>query len=197
MWKQIKRSYLITSLCAIICGLLLLLLPDFTLTTASIFIGSVLLIYGVFKLVEAIRFNSYFGLFGLHLITSMVPAVLGVILILQPRITASILPFIMGIILMIYGIAGIEKSISLKQWGYNDWWLNLIVAILTIIFGLVAVINPFETATALIMAIGAMLMVVGISNLIQYFAGKHKWKQLSKQFDEMDQDIRASHWFWF
>ena len=61
IWKEMKRSYLVISICAALLGLLLLLLPGPTLATAGICTGVCFIVYGVTKLFEVTRFRNHFA----------------------------------------------------------------------------------------------------------------------------------------
>lgn len=77
IWKEMKRSYLVISICAAFLGLLLLLLPGPTLATAGICTGVCFIVYGVTKLVEITRFKSFFGKYWLHCLLALFPIVFG------------------------------------------------------------------------------------------------------------------------
>ena len=79
IWKEMKRSYLVISICAALLGLLLLLLPGPTLATAGICTGVCFIVYGVTKLFEVTRFRNHFANYWLQcvlclLYTSFWPA---------------------------------------------------------------------------------------------------------------------------
>ena len=66
IWKEMKRSYLVISICAALLGLLLLLLPGPTLATAGICTGVCFIVYGVTKLFEVTRFRNHFANYWLQ-----------------------------------------------------------------------------------------------------------------------------------
>ena len=46
------------------------------------------------------------------------------------------------------------------------WWIEAIVASLMVVMGVVALFNPFGSSTVLMMFVGIVLMVEGLSDLI-------------------------------
>lgn len=79
IWKEMKRSYLVISICAALLGLLLLLLPGPTLATAGICTGVCFIVYGVTKLFEVTRFRNHFANYWLQCVLAVLPIVFGVI----------------------------------------------------------------------------------------------------------------------
>ena len=162
IWKEMKRSYLVISICAAFLGLLLLLLPGPTLATAGICTGVCFIVYGVTKLVEITRFKSFFGKYWLHCLLALFPIVFGVIFLFKPLAATSILPFILGVFLAVYGIMGLKTSMKLKRFGLDSWWFHLITAVITILLGALSIFNPFATAAAMVMMMGAILFTLGV-----------------------------------
>lgn len=197
IWKEMKRSYLAVSLCAVLLGLLLLLLPGPTLTTAGICIGVCFAVYGAVKLIEVIRFRQFFGMFWLQCLSAVLPIIFGILFLFYPQAAASVLPMILGIFLAVYGLVGMKTSFSLKRFGLDSWWLNLITAVLTVLLGLLALLNPFATAAAMVMMTGAILLSIGIFQVVSYAVGSYRMRRLGRQLSELEKEWDSFDWFWF
>lgn len=197
IWKEMKRSYLVISICAALLGLLLLLLPGPTLATAGICTGVCFIVYGVTKLFEVTRFRNHFGNFRLQCVLAVLPIVFGVIFLFKPLAATSILPLILGIFLAVYGMMGLKTSVKLKKFGLDSWWFHLITAVLTILLGALAIFNPFATAAAMVMMMGAILFTLGIFHVMQYFIASHRFKKAGRQISELEKEWDSFDWFWF
>lgn len=197
IWKEMKRSYLVISICAALLGLLLLLLPGPTLATAGICTGVCFIVYGVTKLFEVTRFRNHFGNFRLQCVLAVLPIVFGVIFLFKPLAATSILPLILGILLAVYGMMGLKTSVKLKKFGLDSWWFHLITAVLTILLGALAIFNPFATAAAMVMMMGAILFTLGIFHVMQYFIASHRFKKAGRQISELEKEWDSFDWFWF
>ena len=194
IWKEMKRSYLVISICAALLGLLLLLLPGPTLATAGICTGVCFIVYGVTKLFEVTRFRNHFTNYWLQCV---LPIVFGVIFLFKPLAATSILPLILGVFLAVYGIMGLKTSVKLKKFGLDSWWFNLITAVLTILLGALAIFNPFATAAAMVMMMGAILFTLGLFHVVQYFVASHRFKKVGRQISELEKEWDSFDWFWF
>ena len=197
IWKEMKRSYLVISICAAFLGLLLLLLPGPTLATAGICTGVCFIVYGVTKLVEITRFKIFFGKYWLHCLLALFPIVFGVIFLFKPLAATSILPFILGVFLAVYGIMGLKTSMKLKRFGLDSWWFHLITAVITILLGALSIFNPFATAAAMVMMMGAILFTLGVFHVVQYFVASHRFKKAGRQISELEKEWDSFDWFWF
>ena len=197
IWKEMKRSYLVISICAALLGLLLLLLPGPTLATAGICTGVCFIVYGVTKLFEVTRFRNHFANYWLQCVLAVLPIVLGVIFLFKPLAATSILPLILGVFLAVYGIMGLKTSVKLKKFGLDSWWFNLITAVLTILLGALAIFNPFATAAAMVMMMGAILFTLGLFHVVQYFVASHRFKKVGRQISELEKEWDSFDWFWF
>ena len=55
----------------------------------------------------------------------------------------SIIPVVVGIIVLIHGLMDIQYTLDIKKAGSEKWWIALIAAALTLIVGLLLMLNPF------------------------------------------------------
>ena len=53
----------------------------------------------------------------------------------------------------------LKHAIDLKKMKYDEWWVDLIVAILFIVFGIIVIMNPFDAAKLLIRILGIFFLV--------------------------------------
>ncbi len=62
-----------------------------------------------------------------------------------PSVIISILPFIVGIVLVFSGLIKVQDGINLKRFNYDRWFLVLGFAVISVILGIVVLLNPFGT----------------------------------------------------
>ena len=188
--KQATRSFLLLSAVCILLGLCFVLFPSASAQTLGMLFGAMLVILGTLKIVFFFR-GEYFG-FPLpgELTFGVLDVILGGILLSRPSVAASILPFIMGFVLVADSVVKLQMSLDAKRSGVGAWWAVFAMAIIGAIFGVLLVLNPFEGAGVLMILYGASLIVDGIENLIAYFCVKKYIKEncpIESQF--IDNDI--------
>ena len=71
-----------------------------------------------------------------------------------------------AIIIIIDGILKLQYAIEFYHMEAQRWWIEAIVAALMVVMGVVALFNPFGSSTVLMMFVGIVLMVEGLSDLI-------------------------------
>ena len=63
------------------------------------------------------------------------------------------------------GLFKIQVAVDARRFGIGQWWLVLLLAVLTGVIGLLLVLRPTEGAQALVMLMGASLFLDGALNL--------------------------------
>lgn len=99
--KQAKWSFFILSAACILLGLCFVLFPGTSAEVLGMLFGILIVVLGILKIVFFFR-GEYFG-FPLpgELAFGVLDVILGGILLSRPGIAASILPFIMGFLLVV------------------------------------------------------------------------------------------------
>lgn len=195
MWKEMRSSYLTSSAVMILLGVILFLFPDTSVKLVCRVIGLVILAYGLIKLIEVIRHREILSMFGLQAALGLVPAFIGMWMLVAPQVFASILPVIVGVFLSVIGAVELKSALSMKKAAFDSWWMTMTLAVVTLLLAVFVLWNPFATLAATVMMIGAVLVVAGISNLIQLAGFNRKMKALGKKLEERGQEWNS--WFWF
>ena len=104
----------------------------------------------------AFQFDLAFGI--------LISAV-GLIMILHPAKIIAFIYIAMGLIILTDGLFKIQIALDAKHFGMSRWWLIAALAVLTGVLGLFVVINPFESAAAIMAMLGAALLLEGILSL--------------------------------
>ena len=104
------------------------------------------------------RFPSRMGM-GLLL------AALGLWLLTSPGSVIVLIQFSVAAVLIFHGVIDLQGAVSLARLGISNWWVDLVLAALTVVLGGVVLLNPFGTMEAMTMLIGASLVYDGASDL--------------------------------
>ncbi len=161
--KEIKG--ILGSLLLIVLSIFLMLKPIEIIGTLIKVIGMILLICGVFD------FTNYFvnkkeeSLFDYGLVKGIIEITIGVLFIFKYDLLINLFPCILGLIIVFINIFKLQTAISLKEFESN-YMTGVIISSLSIILGLVIVINPFETLEVVIIVSGAVLLISELSNII-------------------------------
>ena len=161
-------SFLVSGLVAIIYGLLALLLPDGLIRTVMLISGAVLVATGLICLIVAMNRKKKGLPWGMLLFEALAMAALGIVAIVWSKETVKLLIFIMGLWSAIIG-AMMLFSILRFHFPVNRGFY-LICAILSIVFGILLIVNPFESAEVFVKITGVLALAFGIIMMMFGFA---------------------------
>lgn len=165
--KTMKKSIAIMSSIYIAIGLVLLIWPNITSKIISYIFAGMILVYGIVKVYTYIKtpieYRSFFSKFDF--LAGIVSIGIALFLFIKTEIVLSILPFLIGIYLVVNSIFGIQASIHLKIMNNKIWFTSLILSLVLTALGIVLVLNPFSAHMLLIRFIGLSLIVNAISDI--------------------------------
>ena len=184
--KRMKMNRVAASVIGVALGVILLLWPESSLEVLSQLVGLALAIGGVIAVV--LYFVNHDGLMlsTLQLIFGVILAAIGVWIFLRPAGLVALIPTIIGLIIVINGVADLGQTITLSRQKYGKWWLSLIFAVLTIVFGLVLIIKPFGIAAFITRVIGVVLIFNGVSDLWMVSKISNEIRGMKQEMDARD-----------
>ena len=166
MVKKLKWNLVLMSALYLGLGVFLLMKPTTALNIVCYALGAVVLACA------AVQFIRYFvverGVFQsqLTLISGIICLALGAFLILRSDIVVSILPIVFGLFVIFDSISRVQNALDLRRCGYSSWKSFLLLPVLSVVLGVIMILNPFGTMETLVMAIGIILIVEGSINLL-------------------------------
>ena len=167
--KKILSNGIVSSLVMIALGIVLMLWPGDVMSVVCAVIGWGLLIAGVAGLV-VLFVRKKKGKSGqatdvVSILKSVVSIILGIVLISKMETVVSILPFLIGIVVIINGAINAVQAVLYRKEN-KSWIAALVAGIVVLIMGLVMVLYPFGVAVSQIFLMGLSLELDGVSNLI-------------------------------
>lgn len=163
--KDAKKQMVLTSVFSILLGLVLAIWPDATKLAVSYLIGAVLVLFGVIRVVRYFIYEVRLDLFRYDFVSGLVLLGAGVFFLLNPEFIVSILPVLLGIVVVIDSAVKLQQGMDLLRAGYNRWWLVLLMAAVGVAAGIVLLVNPFEAASTLLLLVGIALIYNGVTDL--------------------------------
>lgn len=179
--KGFKKSYCLMSVIYIVCGIVLLIWPDISMTTFCYALGVMGIIYGVAHIVVYFTKDHMVSIMEMDLVTGIVTTAFGLFVLVNDKIFVSILPFAIGVILMLGAIMKLQNSLDLKKLGFERWWIVLVLALILLGVGLLLVYNPFQAAVAMVYVIGASILADGVINIWSMFLITRILKRLKRK----------------
>lgn len=174
--KQMKWETLLTSLLYIVLGIVALLIPDTMVKTLGYLIGILLIVAGAVSMIGYLlrepHQNYYRNDFGFGLMGIAV----GILFLYKVEWIISLVPAILGILVVASGCRKLQDVIDMKRMGYGNWVVVLILAVVNVVFGAGLIMNAFDAALLLLQLVGAGLIFSGVTDCVTclYLAGKVK-----------------------
>ena len=148
--KKFRASSYAVSIVYIIVGLIMLLNPGFISDAVNYVIGGLVIIYGVIYTVSLYQ-KREIGMYGkFDFLAGIICISFGLFLILNPDTLGSLIPFCVGIIILMDAIRFIINSIKLKKLDYRSWIINLIVGIVFLAFSVLIIIKAKDISFLLL-----------------------------------------------
>ena len=141
-------------------------MPGTALNVVCYALGAVVLICAVVQLVRYFAVERGIFQSQLTLISGLVCLALGAFLIIRSDIVVRILPIVFGLFVIFDSLGRIQNALELRRCNYESWKGFLALALLSVVLGVVMIMNPFGTMETLVMAIGVILIVEGTLNLL-------------------------------
>lgn len=164
---------LISSVCALVIGVLLVWWPQAAVIYLVISIGVLFLIPGVLGLLGYLM-NRKAGAPVRQLpVVALGSTLFGLWLMIMPDFFVSILMYILGVLLVLAGIGQISNLAAARAWSTVPGGLFVIPS-LVLIAGLVVLFNPFEVATIPFIILGASCIVYSLTDLFRIIRYRRK-----------------------
>ena len=160
--KRIKADIIVSALICVALGVVLLIWPAKTIDIFCKILAIGLIIMGVVDIVSYFMNKSIHPFAGaLGLIVFLV----GIWVFIKPESVVSLIPIVIGVILCVHGIQDMKLAIETKGNGYDKWWSMLIIAAISLVFGVLCIVNAFGMVKLALQLIGIALIYDGISDL--------------------------------
>ena len=174
--ENIKWDSVIGSVVMIILGAILAIFPGVSLSILATVAGVGAICAGLFSIIRYFTYDLKESFYSNDFLIGIIILTIGVLIIFKPSLFISIIPIVLGIVIMISGFGKLQDAISAKRLGYSGYTTYLILAIIAILFGLFVLFNPLDAVEILFLIIGIGLIYSGVSDLFVTFYLTKKFK---------------------
>ena len=164
--KAAKIGYITISILLCVLGIVLIAVPDFSVTLLCVLGGGIMMLFGLVKIIGYCSKDLYRLAFQFDLAFGILFVVLGFILIIRTDAMVNLICIVMGICVLADALLKIQISIDSRAFGIKKWWLILAMAILTGVAGFLLIFRPSESIQTIMILFGIALITEGVLNLI-------------------------------
>jgi uncharacterized membrane protein HdeD (DUF308 family) len=169
--NSVKHWYLplILGIIFIICGIYTFTVPLETYITLSIIFSVSFIISGIFETFFAVQNSKSLDGWGWYLVSGLLSLLLGIYLVVYPQISLTILPFVVGFIVLFRSFTLLGFSFDLKDAGIMNWGNLAITSVLGIILSFLLLANPIFSGLSLVTLTALSFIFVGIAATVLAF----------------------------
>ncbi|MCI8568892.1 MAG: hypothetical protein HFJ11_02795 [Bacilli bacterium] len=182
--SKIFKSSILGSIGLIVLGTLLVFQSEATIISISYIIGGILVAIGALAILRFIRNSKEKVKRDLDIVYGIVTIILGIIVIRSPHAIASIIPFIIGFIIIINSATKLQYSFELKKNNNDLWKSTMILAFITTICGLILILNPFKGAEFITKIVGILILIYSILDIISTITIKNTVNKIHNAIEE-------------
>lgn len=160
-----QDSSLVYSIILLILGIFLTLNANGVLNIVFDILGSLVMIYGVYKLVMALKLKKDFKTANNSLMSSSIMSLIfGLLIIVLSQVLTNAINVVTGIWLIFMGISKLNVVLSIRTIKEKDFIVSLISSILLIGLGLYTIMSQNVVLTI----IGILLIIYSVIDIINY-----------------------------
>ena len=163
--KSLKVNYSLSAVICVILGIVLLVWPGQSTQVVCMVLGIVLAGFGLIQIILYLATKEKTMISHSMMMLGVVLAVIGGWIVLKPETIIKAVPMIVGILIVIHGLHNAVQAIDLKKMQYDNWWVALLLSLLTVALGVVLICNPFTIVDTVVRIIGAFLVYDGLSDM--------------------------------
>ncbi len=176
--------FLISGLVTLIYGILALMLSAEMLQTVMTVTGVILVVAGaVFAGVALLRKKKMVPWMML-LFEAIIMVLVGLAAIIWSYETVKLLIILIGVWVAIIGLMQLVSLIGIK--GMANKWFFVVCGVLALAFGILMILNPFQSAEFFVKLTGAIALVVGILTLMFAFTVRRMQHAIDKQIERSE-----------
>ena len=163
--KKWKWAYIALTIGGMLLGLCLIIWPGISGEVLCYVFGGGLLVVG------CVRIFCYFqrGISALwhryEFPLGLLDALLGIYFLSRPANVLLIFPVIVGIAIVVDSVFKLQTALELRQMGVTRWVSMLVLAIVSTLFAILLLRNPFEGSMTLMVYLGLALVIDSIQSL--------------------------------
>lgn len=183
MLKKINNfilSSIIVSILFILIGFGMIVFPEISLDVIAYTLATIFVVLGIYLFALD---NKAAYLFDTMLI-GVIMIIMGILLFIYPKSFSLLIPIVLGIWIITDSLFKIRISVSLREYEDVPWVLSLILAIISLVCGIMFIINPLASSTVITAVFGSLIIIYAISDIVDMIMFKRYISKIVKIFKD-------------
>ena len=179
MEKKLKRMFnlsIIFSILLAVLGVVMIIHPNVTLNTMSKILAGYVIIRGICKVILHFKEIDNYMPFN-QLMPGIICIVVGLILFTHPNFIETLVGILVGIWIVTESLNDINIAWKLRKTD-APWLITLVLGMISLVAGIILLVNPTESADAVMIWSGTILLINSITSCIDKFIFKKYVKDI-------------------
>ena len=170
--KRFLSFVLIEGILLSVLGLGMLVLPKITTISVGLMLCLMFIVYGGYKVINAILTRNYSRHFVLNIVTGLLLFLTGVFLFMAPMFNLLLITSAIGVYFILESISSIAFAVQNKNTLYF-WWLAILVGVMQFLLGLIIILGLPSTALWVVGVLaGINFLIAGVVLISMYISTK-------------------------
>ncbi len=179
--KSFIRDYLLTVLAFILFGVVFLVFPDTSGKIICYIFGGFLGLVGLIRSVEYFLTPVSLNEYRLGLVVGLIALGGGVYVLAKPEPVQAVLPTVLALAILLDSLVKLQNAFDMIKLHDRLWRITLPMAVTGAALGCVMLLNPFDTAKALVLFLGIALAFNGAMDALSLLLLYRRVKRLEKE----------------
>ena len=179
--------YIFDGVLIVALGLLVVMAPQASLAFLCLVLGIDLVVMGVMKLVFYAA-NPYGIRSSANIFVGLAQVALGIWIVCKPDSFVNVFQILTGIVLIYVALLLFCRAFALRGFRGNFFWISLGSGIVSAVLGVVVLLNPMASASAMMVLSGIALMVAGVAIIAVLVSMKREVKTVAANVSQRLED---------
>lgn len=195
MLKRVNWQAVLQAFAYIVIGILMIIYPSLSASVASYIIGIAFIVFGGIQLITYFILDIADTLYRNDFVVGLMALIFGILVIVKQNFIVNLIPIILGLLMMMSGFSKLQRAVIAKRIGYSNSMVYVILATISIVFGVMVMffLSGEAMKQILFIVIGSGLIYCGVSDLFANFFLANKYNEFVKAFEkkakEEDQNV--------
>lgn len=164
--KELKWKSIMYAVLYILMGIVLLLFPETTKAILCYAVGGASVAVGVVTVCIYMFRDAAKNTYRNDFVIGLAAILIGIFLIVKVDLVMVLIPFLLGIAVMVSGFMKLQDCIDVRRMGYGNGLVLFLLSLISIVHGIILMVNPFHASIVLMRLVGAGLLFCGVSDLV-------------------------------
>ena len=177
--KKIFWTSIVSTIAILVFGGLLFAFPETVIKSITIALAVIFIAVGIIPIINYFRFRSSGIATTFGFMMGVFCIIVGLILLMNENILNIIIPIITGVWIIINAINRIAIAMDLRDLKVGIWSITLIYAIITLIIGVLLILDPVNGGRLVTKTVGIIIMCYSMLDLIELILVRLKVKSVA------------------